>query len=471
MNFARYLVLWDALEPSPGKIDEAYVERIATDVDRLGAAGIRVMLDMHQDVYATKFCCDGAPAWAIRDDDQPFVLQTTWSFNYLQPAVERAFDNFWDPNGKDADLQEHYADVWKALAKRFAGDANVIGYDLINEPYPGSDFEAIEALSRVSPPGGGMSKTFDETKLGPFYQRMTDAIRTVDSDHWIFFEPRYAAPGNGSPSYLPRITDPRSGEPRLVLAPHLYSSSAEANGAYALGDPTAKLWEEQRTIDMAAQGGPLLLGEWWAFSWAAPNATPFTLDLLAMADRMMIGWAYWSYGKGAPGSSSLVGLDGTDNPSVDIVVRPYPRAIAGEPVSWSYDPNSKIFDLVFNQRAGDFGHDGDLRAGDSHLSEGLGHHRRQRCQGQMRACPSRRRPGSRASRSIVERPSTTFVSRPRTESARRRLGRRALIRLLRHAGLNLSLEVFFDGFEVEARALLHGREVDERLGDLRDLLL
>lgn len=215
-NFARYLVLWDALEPTPGKIDMAYVDRIATDVKRLGGAGLRVMLDMHQDVYAAQFCCDGAPAWAVRDDGQPFELQKTWSFNYFQPAVTRAFDNFWDAKGKDADLQEHYATVWKALATRFAGDPHLIGYDLINEPYAGSDFEALEALSRVTPEDGGKSRIFDETKLGPFYQRMIDAIRAVDADHWIFVEPRYGAPGNGSPSFLPVLKDPRAGDLRIV---------------------------------------------------------------------------------------------------------------------------------------------------------------------------------------------------------------------------------------------------------------
>jgi endoglycosylceramidase len=350
-DFARYLVLWDALEPQPGQIDAKYVERIAADVARLGEAGVRVMLDMHQDVYAQRFCCDGAPDWAIRDDGQPFVLQTNWAFNYVEPAVIHAFDNFFAPTGPDTDLQDHYAAAWKALAQRFAGDPNVIGYDLMNEPFAGSYFDVVEAIARSTPADGGTSKTFDQTLLGPFYQKMTDAIRTVDADHWIFFEPRYGAPANGSPSFLPTLHDPRPGSPRVVLAPHLYSAAAEATGAFDATDATVSRWEQERTKERALQKGPLLLGEFWDFRWAAPNAAAFTESVLDMADRMEIGWAYWSYGAGAPDGNALFAADGSDNPVVGLVVRPYPRAIAGEPVRWSYDPASRVLDLAFDERS------------------------------------------------------------------------------------------------------------------------
>lgn len=351
-NLVRYLVLWDALEPEPGKIDGAYIDRIAEDVARLGRAGVRVMLDMHQDVYAAKFCCDGAPAWAIRDDGQPFEQKDLWALNYMQPAVQRAFDNFWAAEGPNADLQQHYAAAWQALAKRFAADANVVGYDLINEPFAGSDFDPVEALFRKSPEDGGTSKTFDETKLGPFYQRMLDAIRQVDSDHWVFFEPRYGAPGNGSPSYLPKLRDPRAGGPRIVYAPHLYSSSAEAAEAFRPNDPTVSLWEKQRTAELEKTAWPMLLGEWWAFKASDPNAPWFVEQILAMADRMQMGWAYWSYDPGSSSGPALFDEDGTDNPIADVVIRPYPRAIAGEPTSFAYDPVARTFELEFTRRDG-----------------------------------------------------------------------------------------------------------------------
>ncbi|MCC6647698.1 MAG: cellulase family glycosylhydrolase [Polyangiaceae bacterium] len=351
-NFVRYLILWDALEPSPGQIDAAYLERIAADVKRLGEAGVYVMLDMHQDVYAAKYCCDGAPAWAIRDDGLPFEQQELWALNYMEPAVQRAFDNFWDAGGPHADLQQRFAATWQAVAARFAGEPSVIGYDLFNEPFPGSDFDGAEALFRKTPEDGGTSKTFDETKLGPFYQRVIDAIRKVDSDHWIFFESRYGAPANGSPSYIPKLTDRRPGGPRLVFAPHLYSAGAEATGRFSAGDPTVSLWETQRAADLARHGGPLLLGEWFSFTWADPNSRPFVDQILTMADRLQIGWAYWAYDPGSPTGSALRAEDGTDNPATAVIVRPYPRAIAGVPVSFGFDASARALELTFEPRAG-----------------------------------------------------------------------------------------------------------------------
>lgn len=207
-DFVRFLIFWDAIEPAPGAYDEAYFARVEERLDLLHAEGLHVMLDMHQDVYSSVFCCDGAPAWAVRDDGLPFTLQDQWFLNYYQPAVRRAFDNFWDADGPHADLQEHYVGVWLAVVERLGAHPAVIGYDLMNEPSPGSEDDATELLLETPNPDGPHA-SFDQNKLHPFYQRLIDAIRTVDTERWIWFETRYGAPGNGMPSYLPPLVDPR----------------------------------------------------------------------------------------------------------------------------------------------------------------------------------------------------------------------------------------------------------------------
>jgi endoglycosylceramidase len=349
-DFVRLLVFWDAIEPTAGTIDGAYLDAVAQRVAMLGAAGVSVLLDMHQDVYAAKFCCDGAPSWAIVDDGQPFALQSLWSANYLQPAVTRAFDHFWNADGSHPELQDHYASAVKALAARFAGDPNVVGYDLMNEPFPGSQFDLSEALFRSSPEDGGMSAAFDRASLGPFYQRLLGAIREVDPDHYVFFEPRYAAPANGSPSYLPALVDPRAGEPHVVYAPHLYSTAVEANGAYAAGDQTIPSWEAARSAERATLKAPLVLGE-WGLAWKNTNAARFVDELLAMADRAGAGWAYWSYDPSGADGWALEDASGNENPIVAHVVRPYPRRVAGDPTAWSWDDGAKALDVAYVDRA------------------------------------------------------------------------------------------------------------------------
>ena len=341
-NLVRFLIFWDGVEPEPGMYDTDYFDRIEKYLDWFAAWDIHIMLDMHQDVYAAKFCCDGAPEWAIRDDGLPFTLQGQWFLNYFEPAVQRAFDNFWDYEGDHPDLQDHYADMWAAVAERFRDHPAVLGYDIMNEPHPGSDADPFEMLGTENP--DGPSPGFDREKLGPFYQRVIDRIRQVDPDGWIFYEARYGAPGNGLPSYLPLLNDPRAGTPRIVYTPHLYSVNLEAAQAYdPETDKTIEAWEKHRKKEAEAQGCTIVLGEWGLHpDW--PNALQFMDEVVTMTDRLMAGWTYWAYD---PGGWSFLNPDRTERESVNQVVRTYPQRIAGVPVSFEYDPPTRVFRLEY----------------------------------------------------------------------------------------------------------------------------
>ena len=347
-NLARFLIFWDRLEPTPGVLDESYFVDIRERLDWFERAGIHVVLDMHQDVYAQRFCCDGAPEWAIRDDGEPFELQDQWFLNYFQPAVKHSFDNFWlGDDGDHGDLQEHYADAWVAVAERMGDHPAVLGYDLMNEPHPGSEVDVIELLGTPNP--GGPHVDFDRERLGPFYQRLIDRIRTVDTERWIFFETRYGAPGNGLQSWLDPLVDSRTGAPRLAAFPHYYSLDMEQSGAYTPAtDDSLATWEEYRVQEAQAQGSPLLIGE-WGFDGAWTNAEQALRDVLAMADRSTSGWAYWSLD---PGGWGIIDGDWNEKWTADLLVRPYARATAGIPQGMSFDPDSRTFHLEIVERAG-----------------------------------------------------------------------------------------------------------------------
>ncbi len=349
LNFVRLLMVWEGVEPQAGVTDRNYLDMIEQRVDLLWEAGLYVVLDMHQDVYAQRFCCDGAPEWAIRDDDLPYELQDQWFLNYFQPAVQRSFDNFWAyDKGEHADLQDHYAAMWVEVAKRFKDHPAVLGYDLMNEPHPGSDFDAAEAVG-LSPSRESRSESFDKEKLTPFYQRVTNAIRSVDTENWIFFESRYGGPGNGSASWIEGLDDPRNGSPRLAYFPHLYSVSVENNQSYNQDTMTTiPDWEAHRSEEVTKEGWPLLIGEWGLDS-AWTNADLFMKQVLAMADRQMAGWAYWAWD---PGGWSFIDSDLNERESADIIVRTYPRRIAGKPISFGFDPDTRVFELTFVDRAG-----------------------------------------------------------------------------------------------------------------------
>lgn len=68
------------------------------------------------------------------------------------------------------DFQDRVVHLWEAIAERYKDQPWVAGYDLINEP---------------ADPSG--------EKVFPYYRRLRDAVRKIDSDHILFLEgDRYA---------------------------------------------------------------------------------------------------------------------------------------------------------------------------------------------------------------------------------------------------------------------------------------
>lgn len=330
-NFVRFLVFWNAIEPEQGVFDETYLDRVAERLEWCRAAGIAVVLDMHQDLYAPRFGGDGAPEWAIEDNGWPFEHQEPWELNYIQPAVLAAITNFWDyGNPRFAYLQEHYTQSVMKVVERFHTHPAVIGYDLYNEPFIG--------LCPLA--------TFESQVLKPFYDRLITQIRTVDDEKWIFYEP-LALGVNQSifPSTLGTIADPRPGEPRLAYFPHIYTLDLDVSGKY-IGNPSMiKTWEAYRRAEIQKQKAPLLIGE-FGLNGSLPGANDYIGDVLDMADRIGSGWAYWSYDRGSWG---LTDNEGREQPKVNALVRPYPRCVAGQPLRYGYDTAARTFSLTFRE--------------------------------------------------------------------------------------------------------------------------
>ncbi|MFC1412848.1 cellulase family glycosylhydrolase [Streptacidiphilus sp. N1-12] len=321
-DFVRYLIQWRQVEPSPGVFDQHYLAEVAQRVAWYQAKGYQVLLDMHQDVYGPAVDGNGAPAWATDSGGQPVKPQSPWELTYTQPGVVHAFDEFWGTRPDHPEYQQQYVAAWEQVAKYFAGNTAVIGYDLMNEPWGGS----------VQGPA------FESGPLAAFYQRTIDGIRTVDSSHWLFVEPEAVSANWAMPSALPRLTDPRSGEARIGYAPHLYPQPIDSGSTYSgtsafLTDRSIASWTIQ--VERTAQrlDAPVLLGE-WGLDATEPSAHLYVDKVQSVLDQMMIGEAYWS---SDPGPWSPWTKPGQPAPIASVLQTAYPRAIAGEPVSFSYD--------------------------------------------------------------------------------------------------------------------------------------
>jgi endoglycosylceramidase len=340
-NFVRYLIFWHKIEPEPGVYDELYLDAVEERLDWMHEAGIRVVLDMHQDVWGPGISedwggSDGAPQWATLTDGLPHIPFSetfgNWGFDYLSPAVIRAFDNFWDYEGPHPELQDRYAAMWTHVVSRFRDHPAVLGYNPMNEPWQGTD------LLRY--------REFDETKYTAFNQRMIHAIREADSEGWVFFEPCAFGPNQGLPSYIGVLEDPRQGHPRVAYFPHLYPLTIELNGGYdPAADNTLATWAGHRVEESERQGAPLIVGEWAMLRWfGLDDRVLFHDDVLRRFERDTSGWSYWDcnffYNEPFPEVIQ------------PMLTRPYPRRVAGSPLSRSYDEKTGRFELTFRNRAG-----------------------------------------------------------------------------------------------------------------------
>lgn len=335
-NFVRLLIFWDGIEPEQGVYDSTYLDAVAERVKWYTDNGAYVMLDMHQDIYGHAVGGNGAPEWATETSLMEYFSLDfpgmPWWVKNIDPSVIAAYMNFWQ-YGHYQYLQDHYIAAWQQVAQRFKDNPKVIAYDLMNEPH-----------------GGDLSKAtgaFEETWLIDFYHRLIPAIRSIDSEKYLVFEPQSLAINFGMPSQLPLVQDSRDGAKRLAYAPHMYPFTLHEGVAYNLLDQLQmRDWNRHRVVELNRQQVPLIVGEFGG-SDATPGFDLFLEDALTMFDTMGAGWAYWS---NDPGGWGLLDGDRRETPKVDLLVRPYPRAIAGDPESFSYDPDSRVFQLNFRQK-------------------------------------------------------------------------------------------------------------------------
>jgi endoglycosylceramidase len=340
----RVGLIWKAIEPTPGHYDEGYLDRIQGTVNTLGRHGIVSLLDFHQDMYNERFGGEGFPDWTVHDDGQVDDPGAGFPGNYLSsPGLNRAFDHFW---ANDFGLQDSYAAAWRHVAARFKDNRYVLGYDLLNEPWPGSTYAQCFQLAGCP--------VFDQ-ELGAFFDRVRHAVRSVDPSTLVFYEPNVLF-NNGADTNLPKFDDKNMG-----MSWHDYCLTANEGGA-GYGPECQQF--DSMVFDNAdkrssSTGDALLLTE-----FGATDDRDSLLGPLGLADQHMMSWQEWHYcGCGDPtttgsGDTQAIVYDPAKPPSganlktktLDVLSRPYPRLIAGRPDSWSFDPDTHQFTFGYDPR-------------------------------------------------------------------------------------------------------------------------
>ncbi len=345
----RVGVIWAAVEPQAGSYDDAYLAQIKRTVDTLGRYGIVSMLDFHQDMLNQEFQGEGAPPWAIQDGGLPNPA-LGFPLNYLTNlALEHAFDAFWQnaPGPGGVGLQDRFAGAWAHVAAAFRNDHNVLGYELFNEPWPGTLWEPC-AVPTGCP-------AFDGELTG-FYQRVFRAIRAVDPRTLVFYEPNDLF-NEGPATDLGTISDPRAG-----FAFHDYCPTEAETGSPVGCDAFDGLVFSNAIARATSTEAALIETE-----FGATDDVPYLDQIVARGDTDMVPWLEWAYcgcsdpTTSGPGNKQAIVIDPAKPPSgsnlilptLRALVEPYPNVIAGTPSSWGFDRSTSTFTLRYTTARAD----------------------------------------------------------------------------------------------------------------------
>jgi hypothetical protein len=412
-DMVRLVLNWSQLEPTAGHYSSVYLDRVAQVVGWAGQQGISVVLDMHQDQYSryilpgssttvAGFSCrssggsDGAPKWAVFTNGKPACAidgQTA-----LNPASSAAFAAFWanhtvrGPAGQSpgSGLQDHYIGALAALARRFQSDPAVIGYELMNEPQPGS-------LATVPLPNLYDASTQD---LYPFYKRVIEALTGVRDGlptcptsaptsldnscayptlahatrQLMIFEPLAY---RNLVDFSPQVSTAFSSYPNLVYAPHVYTHAFTVDqfiGYPATSSPYPPSYDfGYQTAEAEAQvmHAAIVVTEYGASS--STDSYLLTGEAQAQEDTLVSGSTLWAW-KGLSAtegscwcvrwqhssySTTADGTRGSGNPRApvspdDVVIpsrrgqtdRVWPRAVAGTLLAYRYEPSTRSFAMM-----------------------------------------------------------------------------------------------------------------------------
>ncbi len=329
MNVLRLTVFWEAVEPTRGSYDEAYLNLLEQMMATAQERGLYVFLDFHQDLFSRYLGGSGAPPWALENPpaEPPALDDQSWFMNvFSSQEVQAAFDRFW--HNEDG-LQDSYVAMVQAVTARLKGYPNLLGVDVMNEPNPGA--EGADALNE-----------WYAQKLIPFYKAAAQAVREELPQAVIFAEPSGLEAGQEGGD----IGWSLDGLENAVISPHYYYPTQFLLGEY---DGNLEALREALTTkhELTSLGAPVLMSEFgFRGSESEPgddaNAGWFIHDFYKVLDELAMPATVWTHEVSRDAmwnqeDCSFVNGDWTERgPRADAVARPYAEFVNGEVKEFLY---------------------------------------------------------------------------------------------------------------------------------------
>jgi endoglycosylceramidase len=329
INTLRLLFTWEAFEPVEGEYDSDYLAYYQNVVSWAEQLGLYVIVDFHQDAYSRYLlngCGEGFPQWAVTPEVELSTPDngdscSSWGVDMLfDLSLETAWTHF---HSDKYGAKSAYLDMVETVVKEMAGYDNVIGYELINEPW-GSDEELFTLFEQVGQ--RILNRDPSAVLFIPTHSLVTGAVRedTVE---------------------MPDFTN-------MAYSPHYYNGSVLLLKNWGGADPSRQL---DKLFQKAERSNvPMLLSE-----FGAPAGTKNGLDYikahLNWLDKYWVSGTQWNYTPGwredvkdGWNMEDLSIVDDNGELRDNFVARPYPQRIAGAPKSFALDDNG--FSLTWNNR-------------------------------------------------------------------------------------------------------------------------
>jgi endoglycosylceramidase len=233
--------------------------------------------------------------------------------------VTACFDWLWTTPA----MRDRYRDAWVHAAAALADHPAVVGFDLMNEPSPGSQAD------------------FERLVLGPFYDRVVEGLAAVAPAGRFFLEPSLMF-NLGIDTRLPALG------PGRVFAPHFYPTSFPTDDGYEGDIGTVRGGLAMHVEAAVRLGAPLVLGEFGILSGAS-RADRYVADVIDATLALGGSPVVWALGRGGAGSFALLDESGVPHATAAAIARPYAHRIAGRLVSTSYDRATGVLDVTWEE--------------------------------------------------------------------------------------------------------------------------
>jgi aryl-phospho-beta-D-glucosidase BglC (GH1 family) len=241
VNSIRLPVNYHAISSADGTYVEAGFQILDTFIAWCKAQNIYVILDLHAAPGAQN--CEHM-------SDSPDGVAHLWK----EPEKYRQWT----------------IDLWQTIAKRYAGEVAVGGYDIFDEPY---DTESSAQFST------------GQRTLRQMYVDITTAIRAVDPNHVLFFEGTNWSSDDGKTHGFAGLEP--AWDPQMAWSFHKYW---DANTTSAI----------QPYLDLRANTNRPV----WNGETGEDRTTGWSKAMIALLEANKIGWNEWTFKKVGTGQNT-----------------------------------------------------------------------------------------------------------------------------------------------------------------------